>query len=288
MPAALHNLGSVRLARGEFPAAEKTLAAALKLKRVVRGADANVASCLNDLGIARKQLGKLKAAEACFEEALGLYAADGDRGDGAARAADVACARINLGNVYMSTGQITGAEACYGAALAAFREIHGATARNADVAKALGNLGVVRDTRGDYAAAAAHHAEALAMQLAVYGGDAANAELANSRENLGHALSHRGGPGDLAAAEAHLAASLAMRRRLVAGQEYPLVRTLGKLAAVSAKRGEPAAAVAHYGAALDLLAAMDGDEPLVAHKTRKIDASLRALLAELGAPSAGG
>ena len=149
VPAALHNLGSVRLARGEFPAAERTLAAALELKRVARGADANVASCLNDLGIARKQLGKLKAAEACFEEALGLYAADGDRGDGAARAADVACARINLGNVYMSTGQITGAEACYGAALAAFREIHGAHARNADVAKALGNLGVVRDTRGD-------------------------------------------------------------------------------------------------------------------------------------------
>ena len=295
MPAAMHNLGSVQLARGEFKSAEATLAAALVLKKASSGASANVASCLNDLGISRKQLGKLRAAETCFSEALAIYA--DVFGDGpsnafaalpAAARADVACTRINLGNVYMSVGNTVDAEACYVCALEAFRAIHGPGARNADVAKALGNLGVVRDARGEYAAAVRHHALALDMQLAVYGPDAVNAELANSRENLGNALSHRGGDGDLARAEAELLACLAMRHALSAGQDYPLVRTLAKLGDVASKLRADDAACARYASALRILETMQPTDPLVAHKKKAIGASLAEVFARVAPAPAGG
>ena len=68
------------------------------------------------------------------------------------------------------------------------------------------------------------------MQRGVYGPRAANGELANSLENLGHALARRGERGDLDAAKRHLETSFVMRLALENGQEYPLVRTLGKLA----------------------------------------------------------
>ena len=115
------------------------------------------------------------------------------------------------------------------------------------------------------------------MQRGVYGPRAANGELANSLENLGHALARRGERGDLDAAKRHLETSFVMRLALENGQEYPLVRTLGKLAGVYARTGDRQKAADAYARAKTLLDALPPETPHVARKKAKVDEALAKL-----------
>ncbi len=154
----LCNLGSVREALGNSPAAERDLREALDILRAVgESEDLHVAATLNNLGGLLHARGAFAEAEALTAEALGI-----ERQTLAPDHPRVLTGLISLANIRTARGDFAGAEPLLREALALQRRRLGD--QHIDVVWTLYNLGSLLSDRGDYAEAESTFREALALQ----------------------------------------------------------------------------------------------------------------------------
>jgi tetratricopeptide (TPR) repeat protein/transcriptional regulator with XRE-family HTH domain len=221
---ALRDLGVVRRATGDYPAAARALEQALGLYRDL-GDRLGQANALRDLGVVRRATGDYPAAAQAHEQALGLYRDVGDR-------LGQANALRELGVGRRATGDYPAAAQVLEQALGIYRDLGDRLGQ----ANALRDLGVVRRLTGEHLAAA----QALEQALGIY-------RDLGDRLGQAHALSHLGIVRRLtgehpAAAQAHEQA-LGIYRDL--GNRLGQANALNDLGAVRRAWGDyPAAAQA--------------------------------------------
>jgi tetratricopeptide (TPR) repeat protein len=146
---ALHDLGVVRRATGEYPAAAQALKQALGIYRDL-GDRLGQANALSDLGDVRRVTGEYPAAAQALEQALGIYRDLGDR-------LGQSLALGQLGPVRRATGDYPAAVQALEQALDICRDLDYRLGQ----AWALHYLGAVQRATGDYSAAARAHEQTL-------------------------------------------------------------------------------------------------------------------------------
>jgi tetratricopeptide (TPR) repeat protein/transcriptional regulator with XRE-family HTH domain len=179
---ALRRLGDVRRMTAEYPAAAQHLEQALGIYRDL-GNRVGQANALRNLGDVRRMTGEYPAAAQHLEQALGIYR---DLGDRVGQANALSC----LGNLRQMTAEYPAAAQHLEQALGIYRDLGDRLGQ----ANALNYLGNVRQMTAEYPAAAQHLEQALGIyhDLGDRGGEA---EALNERGTL-HRVS-----GDLARAE---------------------------------------------------------------------------------------
>ena len=192
---ALTSLGAVRLATGDYPAAVQPLEQALGLYRDL-GDQLGQATALNDLGIVRLTAGDFPAAVQDQEQALGLYRDLGDQ-------LGQANALIELGAVGRIAGDYPAAAEALEQALGLYRDLGDRRGQ----ANALNHLGAVRSATRDYPAAA----ETLEQALGIYRDLGSRRGQANALKELGAV---RRATGDYPAAAQALEQALGLYRDL--------------------------------------------------------------------------
>jgi tetratricopeptide (TPR) repeat protein/transcriptional regulator with XRE-family HTH domain len=148
---ALTDLGDVQYLRGDYAAAEASLAGAVELADELEDPCAQ-AGALVELGVLQQNTGRLGPAEASLTRALNLSEAQGDE-------LGKASALNNLGVVQFVTSRLTAATQSQQRALQIFQELGDQLGE----ASALNALGGVQHTAGDYDNAAANLAEAAKL-----------------------------------------------------------------------------------------------------------------------------
>jgi len=179
---ALHNLGDVRWATGDYPAAAQAQEQALGIYRDL-GDRRGQATALRSLGDVGRMTGDYPAAAQAFEQALGIYRDLGYRRGQAGALND-------LGAVRRLTGDYPAAAQAFEQAVGIYRDLGSRRGQ----AGALGDLGAVRRLTGDYPGAA----QALEQSLSILhdiGDQGGEAETLNERATL-HRVS-----GEIAQAE---------------------------------------------------------------------------------------
>ncbi len=167
----LNDLGSVRRATSQYPAAAQALDQALDIYRDL-GDRLGQATALRELGVIRRATGEYPAAAQALEQALDIYRDLGDR-QGQANTLN------DLGAVRRRTGEYPAAAQALEQALDIYRDLgnrHGQ-------ANTLSDLGAVRLVTDDFPAAA----QALEQALGIYrdlGDRAGEATALNERGTL--------------------------------------------------------------------------------------------------------
>ncbi len=177
--AALGNLGSLQIARGELAGAETLLREALAMRaRLVPCDHTQLASDLQQLGHLRKVRGDLAEAESLLREALAMQRrhVPGDH-------LEVAELVTSLGAVLEERGDKDGAEQCHREALATWQRLH--PADHPDVATCLQRLARLLTLRGAHAESEPLLVASLEMRQRLFPGAhplvlAASAELAEA------------------------------------------------------------------------------------------------------------
>ena len=166
---ALTDLGDVRRAMSDYPAAAQALEQALDIYRDL-GDRLGQANALSDLGVARRLTGDFPAAAQALEQALGIYRDLGDR-------LGQANALHHLGEVRRLTGEYPAAAQALEQALDIYRDLGDRLGQ----ANALIYLGAVRWMTGDFPAAA----QALEQALDIYRSIGDRRGQANALHGLG-------------------------------------------------------------------------------------------------------
>jgi tetratricopeptide (TPR) repeat protein/transcriptional regulator with XRE-family HTH domain len=209
---ALSCLGSVRWTTGDYPAAVQVLEQALAIYRDL-GDRLGQARALLTLGAVRWPTGDFPAAAQVMEQALAIYRGLGDR-------LGQADAFLSLGAVRWLTGDYPAAVQFLEQALGIYRDLGDRYGQ----ANALSCLGAVRRLTGDYPAAA----QALEQALAIYrdiGDRSGEAEALNQRGTL-----YRVG-GDLAQAQWYHQQALELARAIASSRvEARALAGLGRCA----------------------------------------------------------
>ncbi|MCC6591885.1 MAG: serine/threonine protein kinase [Xanthomonadales bacterium] len=244
----LNDLAAVDFAEGDFPAAERLLVEAVALRSAVAGAAAispELATSLNNLGLALMQQGRTDAARTHLERALAqrrLLLPASHR--------DLAQTLTNLGVLLQGAGELDRAQALLAEALQIRSEALGED--HAQVAQARNNLALVLQDRGDLVAAAAAFRVArdtLRMHL-----QPSHPLIAQADHNLGLALLEAG---NWSEAGALLRAALDARRgQLPAGHPH-LAWSLVAVGRLHLAQGDVALARPLLEEAVDIRAELD-------------------------------
>ncbi|MCC6593208.1 MAG: serine/threonine protein kinase [Xanthomonadales bacterium] len=215
-------------ALGAHAAAAPLIEAALAHYRALPGASKELAATLVQAGENARLAGRLDAATAAFDEALGIYRALA--GAGSADSLDTLAKRARLA---ILRGEPAVARADLEAALAGSRAL--LPADPARVAERLNDLAAVDFALGDFAAATGRLEEAVALQRVAAGPGGRSPELATSLNNLGLAQLQLGRTD---AARAWLEEALAQRRQLLPATHRDLAQTLANLGVLLQGAGE--------------------------------------------------
>lgn len=285
---ALDNLGTILQSRGLLVPAEPLLEEALALRKgALRAGHPDIATSLNNVGVLRHARGDFRGAEKAFREAISIDVGEfGDRdpqvltdlqnlaeslrslrqldeardvhlrvlalrrenvvaqGGDAARDFDLAISHGNLANALLDMGEEEAALANFEAALAIDRT---RTAENPsrDVPLTLNNMAGLHLRRGQVEEAIGAFLAALEGLRPMHLAD--DPLQATVRFGLASA---RAAQGDLPAAESLLRESIDRRRRLLPGDHPELLSAEARLAAVLARSGKIAEAVARTASVL--------------------------------------
>jgi len=261
-----------------------TLAAyerALAIGEATYGPDhPNIATAVNNLGIALHDKGDFDGAQAAYQRALAIdEAAYGpyhptiardvnnlgnvlqDKGDldGAQAAferalamdeatyglnhANVATIVNNLGGVLRGLGDLDGAQAAFERALAIDEATHGP--KHPSVGIRVNNLGGVLQDKGDFLGAEAAFEHAMAINEAAYGPD--HPTVARNVNNLGYVLKDKG---DLDGAQTAFERALAINQASYGPEHHEVGSNLANLGSVLQDKGDLDGAQAAYQRAL--------------------------------------
>lgn len=216
----------------------------------------DASAVLNLLAHAHSALGDRVLALACFEEALSIDRAVGDR-------AGEAATLTNIGDLLDALGDRARALTCFELALPIARD----TGDSLVEASILGCIGDVLTALGDRAGALERFAQALPIARAA-GDRVRESTLLNSLGLAHHAL------GDRVAALDHLEQALSIAR--AAGDRGREAQALTSLGVVHAALGDPASAEERHAQALPLLRAV-GDRSAEATALARLAAARCAL-----------
>jgi serine/threonine-protein kinase len=174
---AMHNLGLLAKATGDYRGAEALYTQALDVQRRQLGAGSEkYAETLNDLGVLYRTTGRLDLAEAALREALEarraiLQRCEEDPAAGVAALRKgrkaVATTMTNLALVYKNRGEYAAAEPLYRESIEIFRAVLGPG--HYHVAVAANNLALLLNDTGRYDEAEKLSREALAIRRQVFG-----------------------------------------------------------------------------------------------------------------------
>jgi tetratricopeptide (TPR) repeat protein/transcriptional regulator with XRE-family HTH domain len=226
---ALEQLGSVHMLIGDYPAAATNHQQAIALYRDLDHRGGQ-ASALDQLGNVQLLIGDYPAAATNHRQALGIFRDLGHR-------MRQAYAFLNLGNVQLLTGDHSAATASYQRALELFCDLGDPQGQ----ANAFANLGEAQLLTGDYPAATASQQQALDLyrDLGHRQGEA------SAIANLGHVQLQTG---DYPAAAASLTEALGMFRDI--GYRNGQAEVLNNLGEVLARSGDSHKARDHHTRAL--------------------------------------
>jgi CHAT domain-containing protein/tetratricopeptide (TPR) repeat protein len=132
---AYNNTGGLLYRRGDFAAARDQFLRALDLWQQEHGPDhQNVATALNNAGLARLELGEAAEADAAFRKSVAIREKAGD-------SLPLARALQNLASAVQQEGRLAEAESLYARALAMFEKLN--AGQSADAGQAMNNLAVL-------------------------------------------------------------------------------------------------------------------------------------------------
>lgn len=261
----LNDLAAVDFAIGDFGSAERHLTEAVALREAADGSAAispELATSLNNLGLALLQQGRVDAARALLERALAQR-----RQLLPATHRDIAQTLSNLGVLLQGAGELDRAEVLLGEALAIRAQALGDD--HAQVAQARNNLALVLQDRGELDAAVAAFRGARATLHAQLPHQ--HPLRAQADHNLGQALLEAGAREE--ARELLQAALAARRAQLPAGHPH-LAWSLVALGRTLLADGEIDQATALLAEAAPIRAALAADDWL------RLEAELALALAQ--------
>jgi len=214
-------IGAVYQELGDYTNSEAIFRRNLAMRRALLGErHPDVATSLNNLGIALSAEGKLREAEAAYHEALLLRTKRFGK-----EHKDVAASLNSLGTVLFDQQRLPQAEDMLRKALAMRKKLFGD--EHADVAESLNALSLVLREEGKLAEAETLQRQALAMTRRILGEDHPN--VGTSLNNLANILSAQG---KFTEAEAMQRQELAFSKRLL-GEDHPAIAvSLNNLALV--------------------------------------------------------
>ncbi len=245
--ASMTDLAAILSSQGKQEEAESLYRAGLELDRK-RGAQALVATDLDNLSVTLWRRGKYAEAIPLAEEALVLR-----RRLHGEEHTEVATSLLNLASILKASGEYDRAEDLVRACLAMRRKLLGDG--HPHVALALNNLGLLLHARGRLEEAEQIHRDALAIRRAAFGDD--HLEVAASLNNVGTLLYAKG---DLAGAANHFEQALTIWRRELAGTHPNLLSGLNNLGAARRDQGDLEGAEPVLREALALRRKALGDE----------------------------
>jgi CHAT domain-containing protein/tetratricopeptide (TPR) repeat protein len=196
------DLGAIAYGRGQLDAAAEAYGRARAIQEARIPDSLDLANTLSALGAIASQRGEFAQAEGLHRRALALT------GRVAPDGIEHAYVLNRLGVVAREQGDLEDAESYHRRALAIFEK---AVPESVEVAGSLNNLGLVAQERRDWAAAESFHRRALAIRETL---NPSGADVAASLNNLGAVARERG---DFVTAESHLRRALDMKRRLAPG-----------------------------------------------------------------------
>ena len=227
---ALHNLGAALYRLGRFEEALARYEEALAAKRAI--GDNTLGVTTSNMGTTRGRLGDYRAALANYQEALVLRRASNDR-------RGEAYELQNLGSTYLVLDEWAAALEHLDLALPMFEAIGDARGH----AQALHNLGAAYEARADYDRALSYLDRALAERRTI--GDPAATSTTLMR--IGTIAQERA---DLGKARTSLTEALALKQQ--GKDQYGEAYVRSALARLDLASGDPAAALGHARASVDL------------------------------------
>jgi len=228
----LNDLGSLLSEKGDYAAAEQTLARALVMRRRLLGEHADVAVTLVELGRVYQDQGLNQRAEPLEREALAIRRRVlGEEG------AETAVSLSGVASVLRLNGDLDGADTLLQQCLALNRRLRGD--RHPNTATTLHDLGLIAAARDDRALAESQFRQALDIQRSVLG--ETHPVVATTLNSLSHLLVAQGRYDDAAAA-LHTALDIT---HAAVGPDHPLSGIYAlNLASVELARRRPAEAEA--------------------------------------------
>src|SRR5437867_2151106 len=282
--------------QGKLAEAEDLHRQALQMQTNLLGsANVPVATSLSNLGLALQEAGKFTEAEACFRQALALF--QKLRG---AEHPSVALVLDNLASVLREENKLEEAESLQVKAVAMQKRLLGEEHKDVamqkrllgeehkDVATPLNNLAQVLAKKGDLAKAEALHRQALAMRQKLLPSE--HVEVASSLENLALVLRAEAVSGGTRSGEGPVTAqasaaqrtevraperlkeaedlgrrALAMREKILGGQDLRAGKAFDSLGLILRDQGRLAEAGAAFRRSLEITRkAAGGEHPLLA------------------------
>jgi len=211
---------------------------------------------VNDYGIFLMRIGALKKAERRFIQTMQTSELTGDQ-------STRANAYGNLGNVYMTRGDLGPAEEMHKKALAIDKEL----GRKEGMANDYGNLGILYATRGDLGPAEEMYKKSLAIDKEL----GRKEGMADDYGNLGNVYMTRG---DLGPAEEMYKKALAIDEEL--GRKEGMANAYGNLGIVYRTRGDLGPAEEMHKKALAIFTSI-GNEVMI-RKTRSLVKQIKHLV----------
>eukprot|EP00058_Branchiostoma_floridae_P017871 XP_002603360.1 hypothetical protein BRAFLDRAFT_80353 [Branchiostoma floridae] len=199
------NLGSAWRNLGDHKKAVSYHEQSLQMEQIIHGttdeaaiygentAHPDIASSLNNLGIAWRDFGDHKKAVSYYEQSLQMMRII--HGENTAHP-DIASLLNNLGAAWMDLGDHRKAVSYHEQAQQMMRTIHGTTdeaviygenTAHPDIASSLNNLGIAWRDFGDHKKAVSYHEQSLQMKRIIHGENTAHPDIASLLNNLGAA-----------------------------------------------------------------------------------------------------
>jgi serine/threonine protein kinase/Tfp pilus assembly protein PilF len=242
-------IGDVYVQLGEYAKAEAMHREALRIARRIYGPEhAEVASAMDNVGIALYHQGKLSEAEALVREALAMRIRTLGKDHSL-----VAMSLINLAVFLQAEGKLAEAETVSRQTLAANRKAFGNESRY--TMTALNNLACLLTFQDKRTEAEATFREVLILQRKLLGND--HPDVATSLNNLAQTLAEIG---NKAEAEVVFREALALRKKLLGDRHADVAQPLDGLAGVIQDRGGYEEAETMYREALAIRKTSLGDE----------------------------
>jgi len=249
--AALDAIGRTYQTLGIYDQAEPYLRSALSMRQALFGAEhLDVAASLNNLGELLLDTTKFRESEPFLREALTIRQR---LLGGENRASDAIAESLNnVGLVMQGKHDYEAAEALHRAALAQYRQLHGA--ESPGIATSLNWVGCSLANRGAFREAEQIFRDVLAMQRRLHGD--AHRETAESKIALAKALHLRG---DYAGAEPLFREAIATYRELLGDEHDNVAWGLHRLGVLLHAQGRYAEAESHLRASLAIYRKCLGD-----------------------------
>jgi len=226
---ALHQIGAVHRARGDFDAALESFGRSLAIQERIGDQD-GIARSLNSIGAVHGSKGDIDAALEAFGRSLAIQETIGDQ-RGIARSLN------SIGAAHAYRGDYDAALESFGRSLA----IQDRIGDQDGIARSLGNIGSVQEGRGNVDAALEYHGRSLAIQETI--GDLRG--IASSLNSIGSVHRNRG---DYDVALEYSGRSLAIRERI--GDLPGIASSLSNIGVVQESRANFEAALECHGRSL--------------------------------------